>query len=199
MSPLQDGRVASNAGNGSGTAEGSPLSLMVETGAFFVCEEVMQDILFKTEEFVFSYRIQGVLIRDGKALIQRCGEDHALIGGHVAAFETTRETLVREFKEEIHADVAVDELIAVGEVFFPWGDKPCHQIGLYYRARLLDESQIPLDGVFHGYDELGGERIDLDFCWVPLEELEKIALYPPQIVPHILSGSNGVLHFIYKE
>ena len=159
----------------------------------------MQDILFKTEDFVFSYRIQGVLVRDGKALLQRCGEDYALIGGHVAAFETTKETLVREFKEEIHADVAVDELMAVGEVFFPWGNKPCHQIGLYYRVHLPDESQIPPDGAFHGFDELGGERIDLDFCWVPLEELENVALYPPQMVPRILSERKDVLHFIYKE
>lgn len=159
----------------------------------------MKDILFKTDDFVFSYRIQGVLIRDGKALLQRSGEDYALIGGHVAAMETTRETLVREFKEEIHADIAVDELLAVGEVFFPWGNKPCHQIGLYYAVHLLDENQIPLDGVFHGFDDLDGERIDLDYCWVALTELEHIALYPPQMVPHILSGSKEVLHFVYKE
>ena len=160
----------------------------------------MQDILFKTEDFVFSYRIQGVLIRDGKALLQRGGHgDYALIGGHVAAFETTKETLVREFKEEIHADIEVDELMGVGEVFFPWGNKPCHQIGLYYAVHLLDERQIPLDGVFHGYDDLGGERIDLDFCWVPLEELKNITVYPPQVVPHILSGSKEILHFVYKE
>ena len=159
----------------------------------------MQDILFKTDEFVFSYRIQGILIREGKALLQRAGGDYALIGGHVAAFETTRETLIREVMEEIHADIAVDDLLAVGEVFFPWGDKPCHQIGLYYAVHLLDESQIPLDGVFHGYDELDGERIDLDYCWVPMEELKKITIYPPQIVPHILSGSKAVFHFVYKE
>ena len=159
----------------------------------------MQDILFKTEDFVFSYRIQGVLVRDGKTLLQCSGGDYALIGGHVAAFETTTETLIREFKEEIHADIAVDELIGVGEVFFPWGDKPCHQIGLYYTVHLLDESQIPLEGVFHGFDDLGGERIDLDFRWVPLEKLSSLPIYPPQIAPHILSGSKEVLHFVYKE
>ena len=160
----------------------------------------MPDILFKNKDYIFSYRIQGVLIREGKALVQRGShDDYALIGGHVAAFETTKETLVREFREEIHADIEVDELIGVGEVFFPWGDKPCHQIGLYYAVHLKDESQIPLDGVFHGYDDLGGERIDLDFCWVPLEELSHITLYPPQMVPHILSGSKEVLHFVYKE
>ena len=30
-----------------------------------------------------------------------------------------------------------------------------------------------MDGVFHGYDELDHERINLDFCWIPLEELKK--------------------------
>lgn len=160
----------------------------------------MQDVLFKTEDFVFSYRIQGVLIREGKALLQRSVDgDYALIGGHAAVFETVEEALVREFKEEIRADIAVDDLIAVGEVFFPWGNRPCHQIGLYYTVHLQEEGQIPLDGVFHGWDDLGGERIDLDFCWVPLTELERIPLYPPQIVPKILSGSKDVLHFVYKE
>ena len=37
----------------------------------------------------------------------------------------------------------------------------------------LVNDNIPLDGVFHGYDELDDERIDLDFCWVPLEDLKK--------------------------
>lgn len=159
----------------------------------------MKDILFKTEEFVFSYRIQGVLVQEGKALLQRCGGDYALIGGHVAAFETTRDTLVREFKEELHADIAVDELIGVGEVFFPWGGKPCHQIGLYYAVHLLGESQIPLDGIFHGYDELDNRRVDVDFCWVALQDLNRIPFYPPPMIPHILSGSKEVLHFVYKE
>ena len=159
----------------------------------------MTDILFKMEDFIFSYRIQGVLIREGKALLQRSGGDYALIGGHVAAMEPPGETLLRECKEEIHGGIAVDDLLAVGEVFFPWGDRPCHQIGLYYGVHLLDESQIPLDGVFRGYDELGGERFDLDFCWVPLNELEHITMYPPEIVPHILSGSKEVLHFVSKQ
>lgn len=159
----------------------------------------MEDILFKTRNFIFSYRIQGILVREGKALLQRSGGDYALIGGHVAAMETTRETLIREFKEELHADIAVDELLAVGEVFFPWGDRACHQIGLYYGVHLLEKSQIPLDGVFRGYDDLGNKRIDLDFCWVPLKELERVRIYPPEIVPQILSGSKDVLHFVSRQ
>ena len=44
------------------------------------------DILFKKEDFVFSYRVGGILIRNGKILLQRPkNDDYAIIGGHVAA------------------------------------------------------------------------------------------------------------------
>lgn len=47
----------------------------------------------------------------------------------------------------------------------------------------LVNDNIPLDGVFHGYDE----RIDLDFCWVPLEDLKKgNKVYPLELIPYIL-------------
>ena len=160
-----------------------------------------KDILFKTEDFVFSYRVGGLLIHDGKILLQRPkDDDYAIIGGHVVSLETTKDTLVREFEEELHAKVAVDNLRAVGEMFFPWGNKPCHQICLYYTVHLTDKNDIPLDGSFYGYDELDNERIDLEFCWVPLEELSNgVKVYPLELIPHILSGRDEIVHFISKQ
>ncbi len=160
----------------------------------------MKDILFKTEDFVFSYRVAGILIKDNKILLQKpVNDDYAFIGGHVSAMETTEETLKREFKEEIHADISVDRLFAVGEIFFPWGKKPCHQISLYYIVHLEDEKQIPNDGIFKGYDELDNERIDLDFCWVPIDELKNLTVYPQELIPYIISGSDAVVHFVSKQ
>mgnify|MGYP006990121156 FL=1 len=72
----------------------------------------------------------------------------------------------RRFEEEIHAKIEIDNLSAVGEVFFSWEQKPCHQICLYYKVHLLNNCDILLDGSFHGYDDLDNERIDLDFCRV---------------------------------
>ena len=47
------------------------------------------DILFKNDDFVFSYRVGGILIHKGKILLQRPKNDaYAIIGGHVAAMET---------------------------------------------------------------------------------------------------------------
>ncbi|MGM9937815.1 MAG: NUDIX hydrolase, partial [Candidatus Ornithomonoglobus sp.] len=111
----------------------------------------MSDILFKTDDFVFSYRAAGILIKDDKILLQKpLNDDYAFIGGHVSALETTEKALKREFKEEIHADICIDRLFAVGEIFFPWGKRPCHQISLYYKIHLQDDNQIPRDGIFKG-------------------------------------------------
>ena len=69
----------------------------------------MSDILFKTDDYIFSYRVGGLLIHNGKVLMQKAVDDdgYAFIGGHVAFGETTAETIVREFKEEIGADIKV--------------------------------------------------------------------------------------------
>ncbi len=158
------------------------------------------DILFKNDDFVFSYRVGGILVHNGKILLQRpADDDYAIIGGHVTAMETSAETLKREFEEELHAKIAVDELLAIGEIYFPWGDKPCHQICLYYKVHLLEDS-IPIDGVFHGYDELDNERIDLAFCWVPLDELRNgTKVYPLELIPHILEPTGQIVHFVSKQ
>ena len=158
------------------------------------------DILFKNDDFVFSYRVGGILVHNGKILLQRpADDDYAIIGGHVTAMETSAETLKREFEEELHAKIAVDDLLAIGEIYFFWGDKPCHQICLYYKVHLLDDS-IPLDGIFHGYDELDNERIDLDFCWVPLDDLKNgTKVYPLELIPHILEPTGQIVHFVSKQ
>ena len=158
------------------------------------------DILFKNDDFVFSYRVGGILKHNGKILLQRPkNDDYAIIGGHVAAMETSMETLKREFEEELHAKIEVDNMLAIGEIYFPWGKRPCHQICLYYNVHLMDDN-IPLDGVFHGYDELDNERIDLDFCWVSLEDLKKgTKVYPLELIPYILEPGKEIVHFVSKQ
>lgn len=161
----------------------------------------MKDILFLQEDFIFSYRVGGILIQDDKILLQKPKNDeYAIIGGHIKSMETTEDTLIREYREEIKADIEVDELIAVGEVFFPWGKYPCHQICLYYKVHLKDENSIPKKDMFQGYDDFGNERMDLDFYWVPLEELRKgVKVYPLELIPIILEGKNEAVHFVSKQ
>ena len=158
------------------------------------------DILFRAQDYVFSYRIAGICVENGRVLLQKPTNDtgFAFPGGHAEFGETNAETLKREFLEEIGADIAVGALQWAGEIFFPWGDKPCHQICLYYAVQLKDNS-IPREGSFFGSEQLEGQTFKLEFHWVPLEELGSIEVYPtnaPQLMQRL---GQGVQHFIYRE
>ena len=160
----------------------------------------MQDILFKTSDGVFSYRVAGICVRDGRVLLQKPSNDpaYAFPGGHAAFGETNEETLVREFREETGAEVRVGELEWVAEIFFPWGDKPCHQICLYYAVELLSEGVLS-DEHSIGTERLEGRSFELEFHWVPISEMGKIEVYPTNAPELMKKLGEGVQHFVYKE
>ena len=48
-------------------------------------------------------------------------------------------------------------------------------------------------------DEVFG-TIDLDFCWVPLEDLKNdVKVYPQELVPYILEPKKEIVHFVSKQ
>ena len=160
----------------------------------------MQDILFYTDEYVFSYRVAGVCIHDSAVLLQKPvnSNDYAVPGGHVELGETNEQTLIREFKEEIGADIKVGSLKWVGELFFPWSDKPCHQICLYYEVEITDD-RTPRRGCFTGSELHENKKFDMEFHWIPIEKTEEYNIYPTQASKWLMSGENDVKHFIYRE
>lgn len=119
----------------------------------------MSDILFKTDDYVFSYRAAGICIQNDRILLQKPTNDNgfAFPGGHAAFGETNEKTLIWEFKEEIGADILVGELKWVGEIFFPWGEKPCHQICLYYTV-VIEDGYTPKEGTFLAQEQLEGRK-----------------------------------------
>lgn len=162
---------------------------------------INDDLLFKTDERVFSYRVGGILIKDGKILLQRLKSgEYSVIGGHARYMETSAETLRREFFEELGVKIKVNSLIATAEIFFPWDEnRNTHQIAMYYGIE-LDGDTLPEAEIFSGFDELGGKRVDLDFCWVELTKLtEPISFYPAELIPVLLSPSAAPVHFISKQ
>ena len=84
-----------------------------ETGAHFKillwkdCGHIMDDILWKTDGCIFDVRTVGVLIKNGKILVQRGknGNEYALPGDHVKPGETTVDRLGLEFREETGSDI----------------------------------------------------------------------------------------------
>jgi len=161
----------------------------------------MPDIRYHTEEFVFSYRTAGILIRDGKVLLQKPDNDdgYAVPGGHVALGETNEETLAREFREECNTEITVGPLRAVAEIFFPWGEKECHQICTYFQVELTSPDSLPQADSFITKEFLEEREFPVRFYWIPIEKLPELLIYPPQIVPIITYENLTVQHLVYKE
>ena len=161
----------------------------------------MTDIRYHTEGFVFSYRTAGILIRDGKVLLQKPDNDdgYAVPGGHVALGETNEETLIREFREECNTEIAVGPLRAVAEIFFPWGEKECQQICTYFQVELTSQDGLPQTDSFMTEEFMEGREIPVRFYWIPIEKLPELLIYPPQIVPIITDKNLITQHFVYKE
>lgn len=160
----------------------------------------MTDLLFQTSEFVFSYRVAGICIQNGKVLLQKPTNDSgfAFPGGHVAFGETHEETLIREMKEEMGAAIAVGALKWVGEIFFPWGETPCHQICFYYTMTIAEE-HTPKEGTFMAQEQLEGRDFEIAFHWVPIDTIRDIELYPANAVQLLEDLDGGVQHFVYRE
>lgn len=138
---------------------------------------------------------------NGKVLLQTTtGEDRsfAFPGGHVEFGETHAGTLIRGFREEIGADIRVGDLKWVAEVFFPWRNKPCHQICLYHLVEILNP-EIPKEGIFLAKEHLEGRKFDLEFHWVPIEQVRNLEIYPTQTAELLGKLEDGVQHFIYRE
>lgn len=161
----------------------------------------VEDILFKTENRVFSYRVAGILIHKGKLLLQRPLWDtgYAFPGGHVSFGETNEDTLIREMKEEIGIDIKVGPLKWVAEIFFSTGKKDYHQICLYYLMSLESPEQIPMNGTFNGLESGINGKPKLEFSWVPLELFGNLEVYPVEVKQLLPDSSDKVIHFISRE
>lgn len=159
------------------------------------------DILYKMDAGIFSFRVAGILIRGSNVLLQRASDDlaYAFPGGHVNFGETSENAVVREFKEETTADIIPLRLLWVGENFFPWGGRDCHQICFYYLVALRDETQLPSDRSFLGMDEIDQKRIPLEFSWVDISTLDSIPLYPMHASEKLMNLSEHIEWFVFIE
>ncbi len=166
----------------------------------------MSDIIFHRDNYIFGCRAAGILINGGKVLLQcpKNTNEYAFPGGHVALGETAAETLYREWREEIGAEIEVGELKWVEENLFKWGSKDAHQISLTFLVTLKDGEQIPLEGSFISkeYKANDDSKSDSDsavwFHWVKLSDIKNLTVYPTKAAELLPLLNEGVKHFIYR-
>ncbi|MCM3666137.1 NUDIX hydrolase [Mesobacillus subterraneus] len=154
------------------------------------------DATFYMETAVFNYRVAAIMIVDDHVLIHKQVKDKhwALPGGRVELLEDSQTSIVREVKEELGIDVKVDRLLWFTENFFDYNNKNYHEIGLYYKVS-------PTGGRFTFQSEafFGEEGDRLVYQWVPIDQLEKILLYPEFIRTSLRDLPDAPKHLIIKK
>jgi len=151
-----------------------------------------QDWLFQTDEGTCNFRCAGLIICNGKVLLQRdCGE-YALIGGQVKLGETGEEAVVREFKEELDVNIRCQRMLWTEECFWEWKGRKSHTLSFYYLAEFCENSDFADDGCFHSQKD--NPRIEIG--WVPIAQLDNITVYPEFLKQQIHELKPG--HFITR-
>lgn len=151
------------------------------------------DINFKVDDFTFSYRVAGICIVGDKVLLQKpLDEDgYSFPGGHVELGETNAQTLVREFKEEIGADISVGDLKWVHENLFSLKSRKWHQICLYYIVN-IKSNNIQTEGKFMGVEEMDNKKFKMEFFWVPIKDLKNLKVFPTNCYSLMSKLDNGI-------
>lgn len=152
------------------------------------------DWIFVEGSNVCNFRTVGVLLRDGKLLVQReqHGSDYALPGGHVKIGENSMESLVREYREETGAEIACKRLLWVEENFWTWNGRTTNSINFYYEIALAEGSDIPDHGEFVSQKD----NCNVVLGWMPLAELSELTIYPTFLPEKIQDIKPYPEHFI---
>ncbi|MGZ4107056.1 MAG: NUDIX hydrolase [Tumebacillaceae bacterium] len=125
----------------------------------------------------------GIVEREGKILLevingkheQGTGTYYRPPGGGIEHGETSREAIVREFQEELQADVINPQLLGVLENVFRVEETVGHEVVFMYRVEFADQALYQRE--IHA---LNDGDVQAEAVWVPVEEFwngNKI-LYP---------------------
>lgn len=160
---------------------------------------MQNDLLFKNENLIFSYRTTGILKYNNQILFQKPKNESGLSlpGGHVMSMEFSQDALKREFKEELGIHINIDSLCAVGEIYFSWNERPCHQLNLYYLVSISDEeyNSFFTKEKLYAKDSAGKDRFDLEFVWIPIKKIAETTIYPQEIKTLLSNSSHSFMHF----
>lgn len=155
-------------------------------------------ITFERNGVKFNYRVVGVLLDENRVLLHRAEYDDfwSLPGGRSELGERAVETIVREMREELEAEVQVERLLWVVENFFDYERTHYHELAFYFLLGLPRESSLrnkhePFPG-----DE---EGIPLIFRWHDLDDLDALRLYPSFLKQALRSIPGSVEHVVHVD
>ena len=154
-----------------------------------------KDWIFKDDGSIRAFRAAGVLLEDGKLLVQQdiCTGEYALPGGHVALGEESSLTVEREFLEELGLPVRCGELMWVEENFWRWDEREAHTLCFYYRVETKDGRSFGEGTV------VSRDNPNVRFRLLALEDIPGVIIYPSFLSAALLQERGTIRHFVSHE
>lgn len=152
-------------------------------------------INFRQDNKKFNYRISGILHREGKILFHRYvgGKSWLLPGGRAEFLEDSKETLQREFQEELNYSIEVKSLKYVVENFFEYNQLAYHELEFIHHVELKGGT-IPSEEF--EIEEFGVIYL---FKWISIEDLQLESIKPNCLVQSLENLlATDIQHFIHK-
>ena len=157
------------------------------------------DVKIKTNDLKFKFRVCGIIINDGKILLEEYSKDSfCLPGGYVNLGESSEDAIKRELKEELEIDFNIDSFLGVIENFFTNIKLvKTHGIEFYYKVSFKNVDDIKkID--YNRIENDHGFMVQHHFKWIDLSDLDNINLVPNVIINKILSNEKD-FHLIFKD
>ena len=136
------------------------------------------------EELRPRIRVAGILIEDDKILLiqhQKNDKKYWLIpGGGNDWGESTKEAVIREYKEETNLDIKVDKFLFFSETISP--DKSRHVLNLFYSVHRENRDDKVM--------KLGHEAVLADLKFFGKDEIKDLTIYP-NIKDNLVKIMNG--------
>ena len=154
------------------------------------------DWLFVVDNSVCDVRTVGVLVQNGKILVQREreGTEFALPGGHIKIGETLEEGLIREYREEIGVDISCEKLLWSEECFWEWNGRTAHNFAFYHLIRLCEPASLPDIEAFIPHKD----NHNVVFGWMPIEEIQHVTIYPEFLKEELSHLDGPMKHFVSR-
>ena len=125
----------------------------------------------------------GLIIKGNYILLEEQNRKHSQgngiyyrpVGGTIELGERSEEALVREYKEEIGADIEIIQYIDCIENIYKIDDNIGHEITLLYTVKFKDEALYQQETFT--VEDVGKRTVAK---WIPLDDImhERVILYP---------------------
>lgn len=146
----------------------------------------------------FRYRTAAIIVEDDQALFvtSKNIDFFYTAGGAVNLGENSKDTIIRELKEETGKDFEVLNLSMIIENFFTGhggnlSGMDCQCIEFYYKVRPIDDKPYEC----HSVDWKDSPE---EMVWIPIKDIKNYNIRPSFLKDHIeeIIHSDKVLHFI---